>query len=128
MRRKEEVLQSIRHSQTLDEQLRINNELLLDIRSLLLTISTEDFFAPPQPVREEEPTFTVERDPNDPHLSTFNLSVRTINALKGKNIRYLSDLKGRTADELLKLRNFGNTGVVELRAFLKEHNIGFPDF
>ena len=51
-------------------------------------------------------------------LSDLNLSVRANNCLESENIRTLRDLVQRTEDQLLEVRNFGDTTLQEVRAKL----------
>jgi len=51
-------------------------------------------------------------------LSDLKLSVRANNCLESENIRTLRDLVQRTEDQLLEVRNFGETTLQEVRAKL----------
>jgi DNA-directed RNA polymerase subunit alpha len=50
----------------------------------------------------------------------LGLSVRALNSLEGNGIETLSDLVGRSAVELLELRNFGKTTLKEVQAKMWE--------
>ena len=45
----------------------------------------------------------------------MNLSVRATNCLESEGITTVRDLVGRSEDELLTVRNFGETTLVEVR-------------
>jgi DNA-directed RNA polymerase subunit alpha len=51
-------------------------------------------------------------------VSDLKLSVRANNCLEGEGIRYVRDLVQRTEDQLLEVRNFGETTLDEVRAKL----------
>jgi DNA-directed RNA polymerase subunit alpha len=46
--------------------------------------------------------------------------VRAYNCLEAENIQTVRDLVGRTEEEMLKVRNFGKTSLVEIREKLQE--------
>ncbi len=48
-------------------------------------------------------------------LSELRLSVRASNCLESENIATVRDLVGRSEDELLELRNFGDTTLTEIK-------------
>jgi DNA-directed RNA polymerase subunit alpha len=56
-------------------------------------------------------------------LSELELSVRATNCLESENISFVRDLVSRTEDELLEVRNFGETTLKEVRAKLSEHGL-----
>jgi DNA-directed RNA polymerase subunit alpha len=53
-------------------------------------------------------------------LSELNLSVRAMNCLESENIRTVRDLVQRTEDQLLEVRNFGETTLNELKEKLTD--------
>ena len=53
-------------------------------------------------------------------LSELNLSVRASNCLETENITTVRELVCRTEDEMLEVRNFGDTTLVEIREKLSE--------
>lgn len=53
-------------------------------------------------------------------LEDFNLSVRTQNCLKRANIIFLGDLIQKTEYDLLKVKNFGESSLKEIKQLLKE--------
>ncbi len=53
-------------------------------------------------------------------LSELNLSVRAGNCLESENIMTVRDLVTRTEDQLLEVRNFGETTLTEVRNKLRE--------
>lgn len=56
-------------------------------------------------------------------LDVLNLSVRASNCLAMADIHTVADLIARSADELLELRNFGQTTLHEVRERLAEHGL-----
>jgi DNA-directed RNA polymerase subunit alpha len=56
------------------------------------------------------------------NLSELSLSVRAMNCLESENIHTVRDLVQRTEDQLLEVRNFGETTLNEVRE--KLHAIG----
>jgi DNA-directed RNA polymerase subunit alpha len=48
-------------------------------------------------------------------VSELKLSVRANNCLESEGIRYVRDLVQRTEDQLLEVRNFGETTLTEVR-------------
>ena len=53
-------------------------------------------------------------------LSELNLSVRAMNCLESENIRTVRDLVQRTEDQLLEVRNFGETTLNEVKEKLAD--------
>jgi DNA-directed RNA polymerase subunit alpha len=53
-------------------------------------------------------------------LAELHLSVRASNCLESENINTVRDLVQRTEDQLLEVRNFGETTLTEVRERLKE--------
>lgn len=53
-------------------------------------------------------------------LAELNLSVRAMNCLESENINTVRDLVQRNEDQLLEVRNFGETTLVEVRDKLSE--------
>jgi DNA-directed RNA polymerase subunit alpha len=53
-------------------------------------------------------------------LSELSLSVRAMNCLESENIRTVRDLVQRTEDQLLEVRNFGETTLNEVREKLAD--------
>jgi DNA-directed RNA polymerase subunit alpha len=53
-------------------------------------------------------------------LSELNLSVRASNCLESENIMTVRDLVTRTEDQLLEVRNFGETTLTEVRNKLRD--------
>ena len=56
-------------------------------------------------------------------LAELNLSVRATNCLESEGITTVRDLVGRSEDELLTVRNFGETTLVEVRERLEALNL-----
>jgi len=56
-------------------------------------------------------------------LSELKLSVRATNCLETENINTVRDLVTKTEDQLLEVRNFGDTTLTEVREKLTELNL-----
>ena len=56
-------------------------------------------------------------------ISHLELSVRASNCLESENISTIRDICQRSEDEILKIRNFGNTSLVELKEKLASHKL-----
>jgi DNA-directed RNA polymerase subunit alpha len=56
-------------------------------------------------------------------LSELKLSVRANNCLESENISTLRDLVQRTEDQLLEVRNFGDTTLNEVREKLAQFGL-----
>jgi DNA-directed RNA polymerase subunit alpha len=87
------------------------------------------YFEPgPELPIEERPTQTFETQALDPELEAklnmslaeLELSVRATNCLEAEGITSVRDLVSRSEEELLKVRNFGETTLKEVRQKLKE--------
>lgn len=59
----------------------------------------------------------------DMPISHLELSVRASNCLESENISTIRDICRRTEDDILKIRNFGSTSLVELKEKLSSHNL-----
>jgi DNA-directed RNA polymerase alpha subunit len=53
----------------------------------------------------------------------LDFSVRTYNCFKANDIRTLEDLIQRSERDLIKIRNFGKKGLLEVITFLDEHGL-----
>ena len=61
-------------------------------------------------------------------IEKLELSPRTLNCLKRSHISKVGEVLEMSDDELLKIRNFGEKSLVELREKLAEHGVtGLPD-
>ncbi|MDE2900811.1 MAG: DNA-directed RNA polymerase subunit alpha [Chloroflexota bacterium] len=60
-------------------------------------------------------------------VEKLELSSRTLNCLKRAGINKVGEVLERTAEELLKIRNFGEKSLEELRARLEDNNLPQPD-
>jgi DNA-directed RNA polymerase subunit alpha len=58
-------------------------------------------------------------------LAELKLSVRAMNCLESENINTVRDLVQKTEDQLLEVRNFGETTLHEVRAKLTELGLHF---
>jgi len=68
-------------------------------------------------------TVLGERRQGAQSLNSLELSIRAVNCLESEGITTIADLCGRTADELLEVRNFGESTLREVRAKLTEHGL-----
>jgi len=59
----------------------------------------------------------------DQPISVLNLSVRARNCLDAENIRTIRQLVKLSEQDLLELRNFGQTSLKEVRVKLREHGL-----
>ncbi|HID75686.1 MAG TPA: DNA-directed RNA polymerase subunit alpha [Planctomycetaceae bacterium] len=56
-------------------------------------------------------------------ITDLNLSVRATNCLESEDIKTVRDLVSRTEDQLLEVRNFGETTLNEVREKLREYGL-----
>ncbi|MEE8142019.1 MAG: DNA-directed RNA polymerase subunit alpha C-terminal domain-containing protein, partial [Planctomycetota bacterium] len=56
-------------------------------------------------------------------ISHLELSVRASNCLESENISTIRDICRRSEDEVLRIRNFGNTSLDELKEKLSKFNL-----
>jgi DNA-directed RNA polymerase alpha subunit len=56
-------------------------------------------------------------------IGELNLSVRTYNCFYLARIKTLEDLTMYTEKELMKLRNFGKIGLIEIKNLLEQYNL-----
>ena len=56
-------------------------------------------------------------------LAELELSVRATNCLESEGINSVRDLVSKNEDELLQVRNFGDTTLVEVRERLQQHGL-----
>ena len=67
--------------------------------------------------------YALREYPNVESLAELELSVRATNCLESENISSVRDLVSRAEDELLEVRNFGETTLKEVRQKLAEHGL-----
>jgi len=65
-------------------------------------------------------TSDTEKDANELSIEVLDLSVRSLNCLKRDKINTIGDLLTRPIPELLKIRNFGQKSLDEVKEKLKE--------
>ncbi len=53
-------------------------------------------------------------------ISSLSLSMRARNCLEGENIKTVGDLVTKSVAEMIKVRNFGKTSLVEIKKKLGE--------
>ncbi len=56
-------------------------------------------------------------------ISELNLSVRASNCLEAEHMMFVRDLVSKTEDQLLEVRNFGETTLAEVRQKLRDLNL-----
>lgn len=61
----------------------------------------------------------------DKSIEELELSVRSFNCLEAAQIKTIRDLVQKTESEMLKYRNFGRKSLSEIKAILKDMNLGF---
>ena len=61
----------------------------------------------------------------DKSIEELELSVRSFNCLEAAGIKTIRDLVQKTESEMLKYRNFGRKSLSEIKAILKQYNLGF---
>lgn len=61
----------------------------------------------------------------DRSIEELELSVRSFNCLEAAGIKTIRDLVQKTESEMLKYRNFGRKSLSEIKAILKQYNLGF---
>ncbi len=74
-------------------------------------------------VRVERPTLVVSPEIYQTPIEKLDLSPRTLNCLKRAHITKVGEVLEMPDDELLKIRNFGEKSLVELRERLAERGI-----
>ena len=74
-------------------------------------------------VRVERPTLVVSPEIYQTPIAKLDLSPRTLNCLKRAHITKVGEVLEMPDDELLKIRNFGEKSLVELRERLAERGI-----
>jgi DNA-directed RNA polymerase alpha subunit len=120
MRTYENLIAAIAASGNTEESLKIANELLLDIRETLLSMSAA------APIEEE-----AEKDP-DPldAVSVYDLeiSTRAFKGLLNANILKLSELRHLTVVDLVRKsgRNVGEKTIKEIVEAVKVYGIDMP--
>lgn len=90
-------------------------------------------FGEPGPELQQEPTRAAEEAPATPEqqrdeledrltmpIEELDLSLRARNCLEAENIRTVRDLVSKTEDELLAMRNLGQTTIKELKKKMKD--------
>ena len=56
-------------------------------------------------------------------VTNLDLSARALNCLESAEIKFVSDLVGRTETDLLKVRNFGRTTLMEIKTKLSDFGL-----
>jgi DNA-directed RNA polymerase subunit alpha len=72
---------------------------------------------------EEKPQVTAPASEWELPVETLNLSVRSFNCLKRAGISKVSELLDMTADEIIKMRNFGKKSLDEIKQVLEERGL-----
>ena len=120
MRSNQDIQQDIQDRKSLKAQLRLNNELLFDIRSLLMAQNDKGMN------QQTGTKAIVEKNSLNPHLHDLGICERTKTALSRTDIQYLNDLDGWTSKDLLKLRDFGQFALAELNKCIAPYGKKIP--
>jgi DNA-directed RNA polymerase alpha subunit len=127
MRLKNDILRDINNSKTIEAQLRLNNELLLDMRTLLASLTPDDVKAAAA-LKFNENINGQERDPKDIHIMELPFLGALKSSLRDKNINYLSELAGNTVEELRNLGGIGQNSIEAIRKVLAEHGYTLQEY
>ncbi|MDI3523313.1 MAG: DNA-directed polymerase subunit alpha [Kosmotoga sp.] len=88
-----------------------------------ILVNSASIFEPEEPQPEEEPVeepISEEDSVLSRRIEELELSVRSLNCLKRDKINTIGDLVSRTEADLLKIRNFGDKSMEEVKKKLKE--------
>lgn len=96
---------------------------MLTVKGLRLGQGLEGQFGRVRKDRYEELRGTVPEQVLNKPISVLDLSVRARKALQLLNIQTLGDLAMRTEAELMGVKNFGATSLVEVKEKLKHHGM-----
>lgn len=120
MRTFEEIKGAIKSSISSEANMKINNELLLDIREVLIYMSGYE------PKKEAEDDVV---DPLD-SVSVYSLpiSTRAKSGLTNYKIFKVSQLRYLTGLDISKMRNMGDKTIKEIVDALKEYGIDMPEY
>ena len=121
--RSETIKEAIEKAVTMEENLKITNELLLDIRELLSNKPA----AVPTPVAVAEIEAIEEKDESE-YIAKVSLSTRAKNVLINGRVRRLNQLKNVSQTDILKMRNSGQLTLQEILIFAKENGIDIPEY
>jgi DNA-directed RNA polymerase alpha subunit len=127
MRLKDDILRDINYSKTIEAQLRLNNELLLDMRTLLAALTPDDVKAATA-IKFDEGINGQQRDPNDVHVMELPFHITLKNTLRYNNINYLSDLGNMTIEELKKMSGIGQNSIETIKKVLAEHGYNLQEY
>lgn len=123
MRSKTEINNDIQNSMLIESQLKIANELLLDLREILLSRHqvTLDGGTPSQTATSEVPT----EDKQIPDISVFDLDIpmRIQSALNAAKIHTLKDLAALNVLDLSRFRGIGKTSIIALKKALVPYGV-----
>ena len=123
MRNLETIKEAIEKAMTMEENLKITNELLLDIRELL---SNKPAFVPTS-VAAADVKLVEEKDESE-YIAKVSLSTRAKNVLINGRVRRLNQLKNVSQTDILKMRNSGQLTLQEILIFAKENGIDIPEY
>jgi DNA-directed RNA polymerase alpha subunit len=120
MRTYEEIKGAIKASISSEANMKLNNELLLDIREVLMYMSGYE------PKKEAEDDMV---DPLD-SVSIYSLpiSTRAKSGLTSYKIYKVSQLRYLTGLDISKMRNMGDKTIKEIVDALKEYGIDMPEY
>jgi DNA-directed RNA polymerase alpha subunit len=120
MRTFEEIKGAIKSSISSEANMKINNELLLDIREVLVYMSGYE------PKKEAENEVV---DPLDSvSIHSLPISTRAKSGLTNYKIDKVSQLRNLTGLDISRMRNMGNKTIKEIVDALKEYGIDMPEY
>ena len=124
MRNYEIIKEAIEKAITTEQNLKITNELLLDIREALLKDAVQEEYQSIaiEPKQEELDGF------EDVSVYHLPISTRLKSTLLGSRIVRLSQLRYLSVYDVLRLRNMGSKTAKELVQVLKNYGIDMPEF
>ena len=123
MRNLETIKEAIEKAMTMEENLKITNELLLDIREMLLKMPA----AVPTSVAAADVKLVKEKDESE-FIANLPLTTRSKNILINGGVIRLNQLKGVSQSDILKARNSGQVTLKEILTVAKENGIDIPQY
>ena len=121
MRNLETIKEAIEKAITMEENLKITNELLLDIRELL---SNNPAFVPTS-IAAADVKLVEEKDESE-FIANLPLTTRAKKVLISCKVIRLNQLKGISQFNILCVRNSGQVTLKEILIVAKENGIDIP--
>ena len=117
MRNLETIKEALEKAKTTEENLKITNELLLDIREM--------FFAMFAHVPTSDVKLVEEKDESE-FIANLPLTTRAKKVLISCRVIRLNQLKGISQSDILSMRNSGQLTLKEILTVAKENGIDIP--